>query len=1342
MTLSDLIHDYEQKQPNRALGGLRALSGFDFQLRCHLAEFVEHLAAGNGILQGGQAFAQGLEALSDFTTTKRDELVCVQAKRTLTTTTMAHAAVEFATIAEFLKNSLTPGAAEVSPRFRVVGNRSELAADWSWDTVTLPANELSKRPDLQQVWQSLVEEQRVDSPQVEPDPWWRVIAATFDKLDKPFEFSRQALDLCLSRHESSAKRIRDDIAELFRKHLSPTPLKNFQAVIESDFAPDPDDRLQPLRVGYRPSLALVRNRQFMTRDVHVRNAIKCLDALLMNQDYGNVSGLPVLWISGPSGCGKSVLLLQMLESLVKSGHSAVWLEDDARRVVPLLKAFCAERDAESADLPGFLFIDDLYSPTNQQRVDLTELETLVGDRPFERWPVVITCGPPEFFERLERESSGSELYLKHWSLPLVEIQPFASGEPAEADLLTAWFQQRTGEQPQRGSAFDRDQGLMISMAYELRFEDPKALKPFASRFRDRLKADDLDQNLVLPLALNRLYLFAPADWLEESDRERFETVNREGDFSILDLGSDGEFLRLTHPHISDAIYRAIRDPASQRAFANDLAEAMRRAMVGNITTLRLLLRALSSADPRITERLKDVDLDHLAELVTADWKQSDVESRLRGSELADINTSWACWHARKPELRLEQRLGHSLFAAARAALRTAESAWSTVWQRLRAAYPDDTCLLADAVDWMHEAASGRLRGWSFIWEEVWRQRALPGLPFDERTLVLCAFGWLVRHWDQKDWHFVWTKLVNRPSEGINSKISEVSANFGSLSQIIELGWQWLIHQPSSVRSGVVSHQNLAAWAYVWQDLLQQQRFESEPAHGELLKEGVAWLEGREDRSEWSHVWRQLMESPSVPQGMARDELLTRGVAWLEGREDRSEWSHVWQRLLESPSLPQGMARDELLTRGVAWLEGREDRNEWAFVWQWLLESPSLPPGITRDDLLTRGVAWLEGREDRSEWNYVWRQLLESPSLPQGITRDELLTRGVAWLEGREDRNEWAFVWERILESRKASTAAQFDVVLRLGHEWLVRPTNRTRPEWDKLLENWIDAGGDDSELLRAAADWIMLHQRERQVPPLAAKVLRATRVPATFDHIAAWLAEWCKSNPDAGQSKFVIGFLRTEQGNGWTPSSGMPGWKSLLDWLAVRSPSIHRVGVDDSSALTLQQMQATGQRVFGRITQRVEKGFLVELRLPEICAFLPGSQVDLRAPTDWDAFVGLECEFAIEDVSIEKNRWSIIVSRRRVLEAEQSARIEALLRELHAGDKVVGTVVNLVNYGAFIDFGGVVGLLHLTEMTWHRPTCPADYCQVGQQLELVVLRIDISKRQVALGLKQLTPSPW
>lgn len=1114
MTLTDVIREYEQSQRNRALGGLRALSGFDFQLRCHLAEFVEHLVSNDGILESGQDFAQGLEALSDFTTNSRDELVCVQAKRTLTTTAMAQAAVEFATIAEFLQTSSIAGAAELHPRFRVVGNRSELSDDWNWEAVKLPAKE---RPELQLVWRSLVDDRRLDPPQVENDPWWRVIAATFHLLDRPFEFAREALDLCLRRHKSSAEQVRDEIAEHFRRH-SRKP-DGLRAVTEADFERDAVDRLNPLLVGKQPSLELVRNHQFMLRTEHVQNAIQSLKGVVERQQHAKDGRLPVLWISGKSGSGKSVLLLQVLESLVKSGLSAVWLKNDARHVVPLLQAFCEERDANNTEFPSFIFVDDLYSPENQQRIDLPELERVISTRPFDRWPVVVSCGPPEFYDRLDQESSGSTLYLQSWSLPLVELQPTAVGVRAEADFFTEWFQKRTGERPQRGSAFSGDHGLMISMAFELRFEqDASTLKPFARRFRDRLAAECLDQKLILPLALNRLYLLAPTAWLEEADRERLEAINREKDFALLDLGGDGEYLRLTHPHISDAIYCAIRKSPSPRAFANDLAEALRRAMAGNVTTLRLLLRALSSSDPLIVNRLADVDLDHLAEHVTADWKQSDVESRLRMSELADVKSSWACWHGLRPDLRLEQRLGRSLLAEARAVLRNAGNGWSRLWQRLEAAFPGDGDLLTDAAE------------------------------------------------------------------------------------------------------------------------------------------------------------------------------------WLGSQTDHGGWSHVWERSLESQVLPTGINRDELLRRGFKWLEGREDRNEWAFVFEKLLESLQLPITVAREDLVTRGVDWLDGRADHVGWSFLWQRLILSVQETMEVDRCRLI---------------------------------------RLGREWLLQLKNRQRPEWDKVLEKWIKAGGHDAELFVAAADWIMENRNEKQFPSIAVKLLRAAQEPERFDCVAQALADWCCANANEARSRFVVGYLRTALEEGWSISCDAPGWKMLHAWMA---PTVRRA--DDATAARLLQMRVSKQRVVGRITQPFEKGFVVALDDPEITAYLPRSQAELYGPADSNDCVGFEGEFEIKSVSQGHTGWMVVVSRRNILRAEKSDRAETRLRELHEGDRVIGTVKSVVEFGAFIDLEGVDGLLHLSDMSWQRPIAPDGYCVVGQQLELVVLSIDLPKRKLALGLKQLTTNPW
>ncbi len=446
--------------------------------------------------------------------------------------------------------------------------------------------------------------------------------------------------------------------------------------------------------------------------------------------------------------------------------------------------------------------------------------------------------------------------------------------------------------------------------------------------------------------MNRLYLLAPANWLSEQDRERLEALNHEKDFSILNVAGQSELLRLTHPHLSDAIYRALRDPGNPRAFANDLAQAAERSLAGSITTLRLLLRTFSSGDPRIVERLADVDLNHLAELVVRHWKNSDIARRCQSFELADLWCSWACWHARRPELRLEQLHGCSLLEAARRALSEAGVTWAFLWQRLRAAFPQSVSLLNDAVEWLHEPASQDSGGWSFVWEEVWRARDTDGALFDEPTLAKCAQSWLQQQWDREDWHFVWKHLVNPP---------DLTGAKPYTAELVQLGWQWVFDIPPQGQSPLASNTEKAAWAYVWQDLLEQQRFESGAARDILLLQGREWLNGRQHFGEWSYVWRNLFGQQRLPESVSRDALRETGVAWLCGREDRNDWTRVWEALLEQQQWLDSVTIGALLQQGVDWLVGREDRATWAFVWRKLVDQQQPLDTVTQNAVLQRGV---------------------------------------------------------------------------------------------------------------------------------------------------------------------------------------------------------------------------------------------------------------------------------------------------------------------------------------------------------------------------------------------------
>jgi small subunit ribosomal protein S1 len=139
-------------------------------------------------------------------------------------------------------------------------------------------------------------------------------------------------------------------------------------------------------------------------------------------------------------------------------------------------------------------------------------------------------------------------------------------------------------------------------------------------------------------------------------------------------------------------------------------------------------------------------------------------------------------------------------------------------------------------------------------------------------------------------------------------------------------------------------------------------------------------------------------------------------------------------------------------------------------------------------------------------------------------------------------------------------------------------------------------------------------------------------------------------------------------------------------------------------------------------------------------AFLPGSQVDLRPVRNLDAMKGQEIEVRI--IKLNKKRGNIVVSRKQLLEEEQAEKRSKTLEHLEEGSVLTGTVKNLTDYGAFVDLGGLDGLLHITDMSWGRLTHPRDLVNVGDEIHVKVLKFDKDKQRVSLGFKQLTPDPW
>jgi small subunit ribosomal protein S1 len=160
--------------------------------------------------------------------------------------------------------------------------------------------------------------------------------------------------------------------------------------------------------------------------------------------------------------------------------------------------------------------------------------------------------------------------------------------------------------------------------------------------------------------------------------------------------------------------------------------------------------------------------------------------------------------------------------------------------------------------------------------------------------------------------------------------------------------------------------------------------------------------------------------------------------------------------------------------------------------------------------------------------------------------------------------------------------------------------------------------------------------------------------------------------------------------------------------------------------------------VEGVINGRVKGGFTVEI--DNVRAFLPGSLVDVRPVRDPAYLEGKSLEFKV--IKLDKQRNNVVVSRRAVVEQEYSAEREALLEDLQEGNTVKGIVKNLTDYGAFVDLGGIDGLLHITDMAWKRVKHPSEVIEVGVEIEVKILKFDRERQRVSLGMKQLGDDPW
>ena len=211
----------------------------------------------------------------------------------------------------------------------------------------------------------------------------------------------------------------------------------------------------------------------------------------------------------------------------------------------------------------------------------------------------------------------------------------------------------------------------------------------------------------------------------------------------------------------------------------------------------------------------------------------------------------------------------------------------------------------------------------------------------------------------------------------------------------------------------------------------------------------------------------------------------------------------------------------------------------------------------------------------------------------------------------------------------------------------------------------------------------------------------------------------------------------------WEDSGAVDAGDEVQVWLeAVESDSGHLVLSKRKAdrLLNWQRIVSSkneGDSVEGRVMRKIKGGLLVDIGYP---VFLPASQVDIRRPGDIGEFIGNTIEAKI--LKIDTERRNIVISRRKLIEEARSAAKEALMSVIEVGQVRKGTVKNVADFGAFVDLGGIDGLLHITDMSWDRVGHPSEVVRIDDEIEIKILNIDRDKEKIALGLKQLKPNPW
>jgi small subunit ribosomal protein S1 len=258
-----------------------------------------------------------------------------------------------------------------------------------------------------------------------------------------------------------------------------------------------------------------------------------------------------------------------------------------------------------------------------------------------------------------------------------------------------------------------------------------------------------------------------------------------------------------------------------------------------------------------------------------------------------------------------------------------------------------------------------------------------------------------------------------------------------------------------------------------------------------------------------------------------------------------------------------------------------------------------------------------------------------------------------------------------------------------------------------------------------------LQSLEATPPVVQGEIVEGTVLKVTDEEVFVDLG--LKSEAAVPRAEFltVEGELKVQ------PGDSVPIWVERFDEESGALSVSYRKAVAEKTWEEVERSFHEETAIRARVVGRIKGGLAVEIG---VHAFLPGSLADVRPHPDLDGLVGREIDCRV--IKLNRKRGNVVVSRRHVLEEELKRHKAALIEKLTEGAELDGRVKNLTDYGAFVDLGGMDGLLHVTDMAWGRLNHPSEKVQVGQEIRVKVLKFDPEKERISLGLKQLSPDPW